>query len=133
MDKIALSSVVPKIEKYIISKFTVFSVSHINSNIKLKVQVPSDVGNDRLCNMKAVIKKNEFPAIIIDFGSATTYDVINQDGEFIGGAIAPGVDVSAKYLFERAAQLDSVPFEFPKSSFNFSLIELIFLSAILLE
>ena len=59
VDKIALSSVVPKIEKYIISKFTVFSVSHINSNIKLKVQVPSDVGNDRLCNMKAVIKKNE--------------------------------------------------------------------------
>ena len=116
-DNIAISSVVPKIAEYLINSTnkTVFSISHINSNIKLNVDVPGDVGNDRLCNMKSVIKNNQFPAIIIDFGSATTYDIINQNGEFVGGAIAPGTDVSAQYLFERAAQLNSVSFKFPKS------------------
>ena len=100
-DKIVISSVVPQIEQYIINSInssSVFSVSHTNSNIKLNVESPSDVGNDRLCNMKSIIKREQFPAIIIDFGSATTYDVINQSGEFVGGVIAPGVDVSAKYL-----------------------------------
>jgi len=117
-DDIAISSVVPKIEEYLINSTTtksVFSISHINTNIKLNVDVPGDVGNDRLCNMKSIIKNNQFPAIIIDFGSATTYDIINQNGEFVGGVIAPGTDVSAQYLFERAAQLNSVPFKFPKS------------------
>ena len=117
-DNIAISSVVPKIEEHIINHLSstpFFSVSHTNSNIILNVDNPADVGNDRLCNIKNIIKKTQYPAIVVDFGSATTYDVINDNGEFIGGAIAPGIDVSARYLFEKAAQLDSVPFIFPDS------------------
>ena len=117
-DNIAISSVVPKIEEHIINHLNstpFFSVSHTNSNIILNVDNPADVGNDRLCNIKNIIKKTQYPAIVVDFGSATTYDVINDNGEFIGGAIAPGIDVSARYLFEKAAQLDSVPFIFPDS------------------
>ena len=50
--------------------------------------------------MKSVINDKLYPAIIVDFGSATTYDIIDENGYFIGGAIAPGIDVSAKYLFK---------------------------------
>jgi len=117
---IAISSVVPKIEKFLLEKFhnfnSIFSVSHINSSINLNVDSPDEVGNDRICNMKSIINDKLYPAIIVDFGSATTYDVIDENGYFIGGAIAPGIDVSAKYLFEKAAQLNKVDFEFPKSS-----------------
>ena len=124
-DNVAISSVVPKIEEYIINLLnstSFFSVSHTNSNITLNVDNPADVGNDRLCNIKNIIKKTQYPAIIVDFGSATTYDVINDKGEFIGGAIAPGIDVSARYLFEKAAQLDSVPFNFPDTTIGKSTI-----------
>ena len=65
--------------------------------------------------MKSIITLKLYPAIIIDFGSATTYDLIDNNGNFIGGAIAPGVDVSAKYLFEKAAQLNDVKFKFPET------------------
>ena len=119
-ENIAISSVVPKIENKIIERFqkfnlSCFSVSHLNSNITLDVESPNEVGNDRICNMKVAIKKKLYPAIIVDFGSGTTYDVINEKGHFIGGAIAPGVDVSAQNLFKRAAQLSKVNYELPKS------------------
>ena len=117
-NNVAISSVVPEIHQHILnssSNNSIFSVSHTNSNIKLDVTKPEDVGNDRLCNMKNIITLKLYPAIIIDFGSATTYDVIDNNGNFIGGAIAPGVDVSAKYLFEKAAQLNDVKFEFPET------------------
>ena len=117
-DIIAISSVVPKIEKFITKKFkssSCFSVSYLNSGIKLDVEQPKEVGNDRISNMKAIIEKKLYPSVIVDFGSATTYDVIDKNGYFIGGAIAPGIDVSAKYLFEKAAQLTSVDFKFPSS------------------
>ena len=117
MNSIAISSVVPEIENEIKNKLqsNYFSISHANSGIKLDVNYPDEVGNDRICNMKVAIKNNLYPAIIVDFGSATTYDVINSQGHFIGGAIAPGVDVSAENLFKKAAQLNKVNFELPKS------------------
>ena len=117
MNSIAISSVVPEIENEIKNKLqsNYFSISHANSGIKLDVNYPNEVGNDRICNMKVAIKNNLYPAIIVDFGSATTYDVINSQGHFIGLAIAPGVDVSAENLFKKAAQLNKVNFELPKS------------------
>ena len=113
---IAISSVVPKIEKFMFKKWkNAFLVSHLNSGITLDVNSPEEVGNDRLSNMAAVIESGLYPSVIVDFGSATTYDVIDKNGYFIGGAIAPGIDVSAKYLFEKAAQLTPVDFKFPSS------------------
>ena len=117
---IAIASVVPKItEKYINllnKKFNIqpFLVSYKNSNIKLKVESKKEVGPDRICNVKAAIKKTKKNCIVIDFGTATTYDVINNDQQFIGGAIAPGIKVSGLYLIKKAALLKDTLLEFPK-------------------
>ena len=115
---IAISSVVPSIEKDLVNHLNskdLFLVSYLKSGIKLDVNKPQDVGNDRICNMKAALAENLYPSIIVDFGSATTYDVINDKGHFIGGVIAPGIDVSAKHLFNRAEQLAQVPLRLPKT------------------
>ena len=108
---IAISSVVPQITQTL-KKYNPFIITHLNSQLKFKIDNPKEIGHDRLCNIKATIKEYNLPAIIIDFGSATTYDVINKKDEFIGGAIAPGIDVSAKYLLKKAALLNKVSFEF---------------------
>ena len=111
---IAISSVVPKITQ-LFTTYNPFFIDYLNSNLTLDVDNPNEVGNDRLCNIKAVIKNYALPAIIIDFGSATTYDIIDNNGVFIGGVIAPGIEVSAQHLFQRAALLNNVDFLFPKS------------------
>jgi len=114
----AISSVVPSIEKDLVNHLNskdLFLVSHLKSNIKLDVDRPQDVGNDRICNIKAALAESLYPSIIVDFGSATTYDVINNKGHFIGGVIAPGIDVSAEHLFNRAEQLEKVPLQLPQT------------------
>ena len=65
-------------------------------------------------NIKAAITKIKGDCIVLDFGTATTYDVINKKQEFIGGAIAPGIDVSANYLIKKAALLKNTILEFPE-------------------
>ena len=119
IDKIIISSVVPQLTNHYIHLLSnqysdiVFLINHENSKLKLKVKEPSSVGTDRLCNIKAAIKLYSTPAIVIDFGTATTYDVINKNYEFIGGAIAAGVETSAAYLIEKAALLSKTDLEFP--------------------
>lgn len=117
--KIAISSVVPKQTKYyceILNKIydiSPFIISHKNANVKLKVDDENEVGNDRICNIKAAIELTKKNCLVIDFGTATTYDVINNNQEFIGGAIAPGIDVSANYLIKKAALLKKTTYKFP--------------------
>jgi len=117
---VAICSVVPNATNIYVNKIKEFFkidpfiVSHENSNITLKVDAPNEVGADRICNVKAAIKKIEGNCIVIDFGTATTYDIINKRKEFIGGAIAPGIDVSANYLIKKAALLKETILEFPK-------------------
>ena len=119
LSKIILSSVVPKKSKefinYLNKRFNlpVYVVNYKNTNLKLKVQEPASVGNDRICNIFSAIKLYSSPLIVIDFGTATTYDVINSREEFIGGIIAPGVETSAENLISKAALLDDISFDFP--------------------
>ena len=116
---IAICSVVPRLTKLCIKKLNdsfkihPFIVSYNNTKVKLKVDVPSDVGADRICNTRAIIDRTNDTCIVIDFGTATTYDVINNNQEGIGGAIAPGIDVSGKYLIENASLLKNTVFNFP--------------------
>tara|TARA_B100000029_G_scaffold136442_1_gene131022 strand:- start:539 stop:1270 length:732 start_codon:yes stop_codon:yes gene_type:complete len=117
---VAIASVVPNITnqylKQFKEKFNIepFVVSYKNANIKLIVDSNKEVGPDRICNVKAAIKKTDKNCIVIDFGTATTYDVINDKKEFIGGAIAPGIQVSGTYLIEKAALLQNTALEFPE-------------------
>ena len=116
----AISSVVPKLtDVYVQSIKNMFHIdsfviSHSNSGIKLDVDSPEEVGIDRICNTAAAVELAGTPAIIGDIGSATNYDVVDEKGTFIGGAIAPGLETAARNLFERAALLKKTAFTVPK-------------------
>lgn len=69
---------------------------------------PEEVGADRLVNAVAAYNKYRTCLIVIDFGTATTFDVITKDGEYLGGAITPGIGISAEALFQRASRLPRV-------------------------
>ncbi|MBI44956.1 MAG: pantothenate kinase [Candidatus Marinimicrobia bacterium] len=116
-----ISSVVPHLtivyKKILIEDyhFSVFIIDYKSSGLVLKVRNPETVGLDRICNIFAVIKDYDVPAIIVDFGTATTYDVINRNSEFIGGAIATGIETSTQYLIDKAALLSKTELIFPDS------------------
>ena len=74
---------------------------------------PAEVGADRIANAVAAATFYGTPAIVVDFGTATNIDVVDTDGSYIGGAIAPGIRISMDALAARAAQLASVPLEAP--------------------
>ncbi len=71
---------------------------------------PGEVGADRLVNAVAAYRRYPASLIVIDFGTATTFDVISEKGEYIGGAISPGIGISAEALFSRASKLPRVEF-----------------------
>ncbi|MBC8255882.1 MAG: type III pantothenate kinase [Candidatus Marinimicrobia bacterium] len=118
--KAAISSVVPNLTQvYIESIRNLFQIdAHIityqNSDVELLVETPQDVGVDRICNVAASKELVGAPAIIGDIGSATNYDVVDEKGAFIGGAIAPGIEVAAQNLIERAALLKETAFTVPE-------------------
>jgi len=74
---------------------------------------PAEVGADRIVNAVAAFEKYAGPCVIVDFGTATTFDVISAKGEYLGGAIAPGLGISADALFARAARLGRVDLKRP--------------------
>ncbi len=121
LNKVIISSVVPEKSKdfinYINQKLNIkiHVISYKDTNLKLKVEEPATIGNDRICNIYSAIKNHTGPIIIIDFGTATTYDVINSNNEFIGGIIAPGIETSIKNLISKAALLEDIKFKFPQS------------------
>ncbi|OGS44730.1 MAG: hypothetical protein A2539_03845 [Elusimicrobia bacterium RIFOXYD2_FULL_34_15] len=107
--KAIISSVVPNLTlktKKIIKKATV--VINKNIPIKIKIKNPKQVGTDRLVNALAAKKIYGYPAIIIDSGTATTFDIISKKGEYIGGIIAPGIRISAEALNEKTAKLPKI-------------------------
>ncbi|GAB4284973.1 MAG: type III pantothenate kinase [Coriobacteriia bacterium] len=85
----------------------------IKTGIAIRYDNPHEVGADRIVNAVAAFEAYGGPAIVVDFGTATTLDVIAEDGAYLGGAIAPGVETSAEALFRRAARLASVDLEPP--------------------
>ena len=81
---------------------------NLKSGISVRTDNPREVGADRIVNAVAAVEKWGGPVIIVDFGTATTFDCVNRKGEYIGGAIAPGFKISEIALFEQTAKLPRV-------------------------
>jgi type III pantothenate kinase len=82
--------------------------SELKTGITLRYENPREIGADRIVNAAAAFRLYGGPLIIIDFGTATTFCAVNRNGEYLGGAITPGVKISAEALYQRAAKLPRV-------------------------
>ena len=87
----------------------------IRTGIAVRYDDPRELGPDRLVNALAARERYGAPAIVVDFGTSTNFDVVSEHGEFVGGVLAPGVEVSMEALFARAARLLKVEPEAPPS------------------
>jgi type III pantothenate kinase len=117
---IIISSVVPPIdstlrqvcENYFHTQ-PLFVEPGIKTGMPVLVDNPSELGADRLVNAIAAFERYGGPCVVVDFGTATTFDVISAKGEYLGGAIAPGLGISAEALFSRTARLSRVDIRRP--------------------
>ncbi len=87
----------------------------VRSGLPIVVDNPREVGTDRIANAVGCLDRFGAPCIVVDLGMATTYDVVNADGDYVGGAIAPGVQISVEALGEHGAQLRQVELAAPRS------------------
>ncbi len=85
----------------------------IKTGMTLLIDNPTELGADRLCDCIAAYERYGGPCIVVDFGTATKFEVISARGEYLGGAIAPGLGLSADALFSRAARLSRVDIKRP--------------------
>ncbi|MGE5486083.1 MAG: type III pantothenate kinase [Ignavibacteriales bacterium] len=86
----------------------------VKTGIAIGYENPREVGADRIANAAAAYRKYGGPVIVVDFGTATTFDAITANGEYLGGAIAPGISISAEALYTRAARLPKVELTRPR-------------------
>jgi type III pantothenate kinase len=112
---VAVSSVVPPIDsllRQVLEKLFNVKPLFIEPGVKTGLPVltdnPAEVGADRIANSVAAFERYGGPTIVVDLGTATTFDVVSAKGEFLGGAIAPGLGISAEALFNSAARLTRV-------------------------
>ena len=120
---VVISSVVPPLdstlrevsERYFRAKPLLVEPG-VRTGIALRVDNPSEVGADRVVNCVAAFAQFQTACIVVDFGTATTFDVVSAHGEFLGGAIAPGLGISADALFSRAARLGRVELKRPSKA-----------------
>ena len=117
---IVVSSVVPPLDSTIrrlceryFGVRPIFVEPGIKTGMPLLVDNPAELGADRIVNGVAAFARYGGPIIVVDFGTATTFDVISARGEYIGGVIAPGLGISADALFSRAAKLARVDIKRP--------------------
>jgi type III pantothenate kinase len=87
----------------------------VSTGIPIRYDDPREVGPDRIANAVASKERYGAPCIVVDFGTSTNFDVVSAEGEYVGGVLAPGVEVSMDALFARAARLFRVDFVAPES------------------
>jgi type III pantothenate kinase len=97
--------------------------SGTDTGIPVLYEDPRQVGADRLVNAVAAVHKYGTPCIVVDFGTATTWDAIDREGRYLGGTIAPGVEISADALFRQAARLARVELVSPENAIGRNTIE----------
>ena len=87
----------------------------IKTGIKLKYENPREIGADRIVNSVGAYEQFGGPLIVVDIGTATTFDIVAGNGDYLGGVIAPGIGISSEALFQRAAQLPRVALVTPRT------------------
>jgi type III pantothenate kinase len=120
LDGICLSSTVPRLIReyeHVAERWAKAPLLVIAPGVKLGISIlydsPREVGPDRLVNAVAAKEKYGAPAIVADFGTSTNFDVVSPAGDYVGGVLAPGIEVSMEALFARAARLVKVDFVEP--------------------
>ena len=127
---VILSSVVPNATQQfreMVDRYFPFDAVVVEPGIKTGVPVltdnPREVGADRIVNALAAFTKYGGPAIVVDFGTATTFDVVSEKGELLGAVIAPGLQIAMRALYEQAARLPLVELVAPKSAVGKNTVE----------
>ena len=119
---IAISNVVPPAMSALLETcrkffgFDPYVVDPENETVPIRYEPRSDVGADRIVNAVAAFALYGGPVIVVDFGTATTFDAISDTGEYLGGAIAPGIGISMEALFRTAARLPRIDLVRPPSA-----------------
>jgi type III pantothenate kinase len=85
----------------------------VRTGIPIRYDDPREVGPDRIANAVGALERYGAPAIVVDFGTSTNFDVVSAEGEFAGGVLAPGIEISMEALYARAARLFTVDFAAP--------------------
>lgn len=122
LEHVIISSVVPNImyslthgiRKYFDIEPMVVEAG-MKTGINLRMENPKELGADRIVNMVAAYEIYGGPLLVIDYGTATTFDVVSNKGEFVTGFTAPGIQISADALYQRAAQLPKIEIKHPGS------------------
>src|SRR5689334_7610149 len=120
LDGIVLSSTVPQLvreyeefaERWAGAELLVLGPG-VSTGVPIRYDDPREVGPDRIANSVAARERHGAPVIVVDFGTSTNFDIVSAAGEYLGGVLAPGIEISMDALFSRAARLLKVPFEAP--------------------
>ncbi len=117
LDGIVLSATVPQLvreyegfaERWAGAELLVLGPG-VSTGVPIRYDDPREVGPDRIANSVAARERHGTPVIVVDFGTSTNFDIVSAAGEYVGGVLAPGIEISMDALFARAARLLKVPF-----------------------
>ncbi|MBN2240305.1 MAG: type III pantothenate kinase [Dehalococcoidales bacterium] len=123
IDEVAVSSVVPPLRATFTQLFErYFNIKPlmvgpgIKTGIRIRMDNPREVGSDRIANATAAHMLYKNPVIVVAMGTATAFDTVSKDGDYLGGAVAPGIAIAAEALFTRTAALPRIEFVRPKKA-----------------
>jgi type III pantothenate kinase len=119
-DGICVSTTVPQLARSyadFVARYTQAELLEVGPGIKtgmpMRYDDPREVGPDRIANAVAAAARYGAPCIVVDFGTSTNFDVVSPEGEYVGGVLAPGIEISMDALFQRAARLFKVDYAEP--------------------
>ena len=134
IDMFVVCSVVPKKNREVKSAARKTQILWLGPHVKLGVGIrypsPKTIGADRLANAAAVAALYGAPAIVVDFGTAVTFDIVSAEKKYIGGVIAPGLEAMTNFLYQRTALLPKLALREPRSAIGRSTIEAMIAGAV---
>jgi type III pantothenate kinase len=115
VEGVVVASVVPpltgifdKLCRRYFDRVPLFVEGGVHTGVRIRLDSPGEVGADRVVNAVAAFRRYGGPACVVDLGTATTFDLISAEGDYLGGAIAPGIGIAAEALFQRTAKLPRI-------------------------